>query len=458
MKELLELASFIENFNLEKVGKDVVEATKLCILDSVGVTLGAKDDKMLQSIKKVYDTYDENNNGRITLWGTDDKNNLRSAVFFNSMMGHILDFDDVHTNSKTHIGIVVVPAAWALCEYLNKSGKEFMEAVICGYEAMSRIGMGFGVSSHRNRGWHVTGTAGIFGAAAACAKLFEFDSNKIMDVFGIAGTQSSSTWAFSSDGATNKILHPGKAAANGLESCMLALGGMKGSHNILDAKDGGIFPMMSDEYDYFAVSKDLGKIYEILNVDKRPYPCSRSTHCAIDAALYLKKNNHIDNKNIDKIIVKTYSVGVKQCGESEASKNPTLPSDAKFSIPYTVATAMINNNVGLDDFSSNAITGENVQDLLKKVEVLEGKKFTDRYPSNWGCEMEVTTKDGVVYSTEIVDASGSLSSPLSKEQVLNKVYSCCNQYDKIWLEDIANKIMNLENMKSMISLSYPIKS
>jgi len=458
MKELLELASFIENFNLEKIGKDVVDATKLCILDSVGVTLGASDDKMLQSIKKIYNTYDENPKGEITLWGTDEKNNLRNAVFFNSMMGHVLELDDVHTNSKTHIGIIVVPAAWALSEYLNKSGKEFMEAVICGYEAMSRIGMGFGVSSHRNRGWHVTGTAGTFGAAAACAKLLGFDSNQIMDAFGIAGTLSSSTWAFITDGATNKILHPGKAATNGLESCMLVLGGMKGSHNILDAKDGGIFPMMSDEYDYLAVSKDLGRIYEILNVDKKPYPCCRSTHCAIDAALYLKTKNHIDDKNINKIIVKTYLVGLKQCGESETSKNPILPSDAKFSTPYTVATAMINNNVGLDDFDPNAIAREDVKDLLKKIVVLEDKKFTDRYPNNWGCEMEVTTKDGVVYSAEIVDASGSVSSPLSKEQVLNKIYSCCNQYDKIWLEDIANKIMNLENMKSMISLGYPMKS
>ena len=115
---------------------------------------------------------------------------------------------------------------------------------------MARIGMGFGVSAHRNRGWHVTGTAGTFGAAAACGKLLGFDEEKLLSAFGLAGTQSCSTWAFLSDGATNKVLHPARAAVSGLESCMLVLGGMKGSGRILDADDGGIFPMMSDGYDY----------------------------------------------------------------------------------------------------------------------------------------------------------------------------------------------------------------
>lgn len=94
------------------------------------------------------------------------------------MMGHTQEMDDVHTKSKTHIGTVVIPAAWGLAEYLGKCGQDFILAVICGYETMSRIGMAFGVSSHRNKGWHVTATAGTFGAAAACAKLLGLDAEQ----------------------------------------------------------------------------------------------------------------------------------------------------------------------------------------------------------------------------------------------------------------------------------------
>lgn len=196
------------------------------------------------------------------------------------MCGHILELDDVHITSKTHIGTVVVPAAWTLAQSLGKSGKDLITAVVCGYEVMARIGMGFGVSSHRNLGWHVTGTAGTFGAAAACGRLLGFTAEQMTAAFGLAGTQSCSTWAFLSDGATNKILHPGHAAASGLEACLLVLGGMRGSAHILDAQDGGIFPMMSHKYDYSLVCKDLGTVYETLNVDKKPYPCCRSTIAA----------------------------------------------------------------------------------------------------------------------------------------------------------------------------------
>ena len=286
MKELRELAEFVESFRLKGVGEEVIKAAKYCVLDTVGQALGAKDNPMIREIAKVYALCDGECSGRlVSFWGNEKKVPLRQAVFLNAMMGHTLELDDVHTNSKTHIGTVVIPAAWSLAEYLGKSGRDLLEAVICGYETMARIGMGFGVSSHRNRGWHVTGTAGGFGAAAACAKLLDFTSEQIVGAFGLAGTQACSTWAFLSDGATNKVLHPGRAAANGLESCLLVLGGMRGSSYILDAKDGGIFPMMSDEYDYALVSAGLGKVYELLRMDKKPYPCCRSTHGAIDAGI-----------------------------------------------------------------------------------------------------------------------------------------------------------------------------
>ena len=112
------------------------------------------------------------------IWGTGKRVPLLTAIFVNAMMGHTLELDDVHTDSKTHSGTVVVPAAWSMAEYLGKSGDEFLLAVICGYETMARIGMALGVSAHRNLGWHVTSTAGTFGAAAACAKLLGLDEDQ----------------------------------------------------------------------------------------------------------------------------------------------------------------------------------------------------------------------------------------------------------------------------------------
>lgn len=450
MKELRELAGFVSGFRLEDAGKTVVEAAENCVLDTIALALGAAGNEMFQGIRDTYLHYD--GKGEVTLWGTKEKVNLRTAVFLNAMMSHILELDDVHVRSKTHIGTVVIPAAWGVAEALGKSGKEFLEAVVCGYEVMARIGMGFGVSSHRNKGWHVTCTAGTFGAAAACGKLFGFDEGQMLDAFGLAGTQSCATWAFLSDGATNKILHPGRAASSGLESCFLVLGGMRGSARILNAEDGGIFPMMSDEYDYTLVSKDLGSVYEILRMDRKPYPCCRSTHCAIDAAIKLKEEYSLSVEQIRSIEVGTYKVGVKQCGAAKSSLHPELPTDAKFSTPYTVACALLYGTVALSDFTEAAIGRKEAGDLLRRVRVVEEPQFTDQYPAHWGCRMKIYMEDGMEYSTVVKDASGSEWAPLPRNHIVEKAKSCCRQYDSDWVERVVQFVFSVTEEMDMLKL------
>lgn len=463
MKTLENLARYVADFNLENKPERVIETAKQCILDTVGIASGAKDNPMFQQIKQVYLQYDNfmGTEGAAkpylaSIWGQKEKVNLRLAVFFNAMLAHTLELDDVHTNSKTHIGTVVIPAAWSLAEALHKSGKELLEAVICGYEVMSRIGMGFGVSSHRNKGWHSTGTAGTFGAAAACAKLFGFTAEQIIAAFGLAGTQSCTTWAFISDGATNKVLHPARAAVSGLESCLLVLGGMRGSANILDAKDGGLYAMMSDAYDYSLIDEGLTKEYEILRVDKKPYPCCRSTHCAIDAALALRKDNAINPGDIASVVVKTYLVGLKQCGLTETSKKPQLPTQAKFSTPYVVACALTDGSVTLSHFLPEQIARPELQELLQKVTVVEDEKFTKNYPNHWGCEMEITLLDGRNYVYTVTDASGSVLQPLTFEQICEKFKACCHSFSASWKNTVIKQIMGLETLKSVPALTYSI--
>ena len=171
MNELEQLSDFIFSFDLDNVPENVAETAKICVLDSFSAAVGAsKDSLIVDIIRKYKEFYNTGNENGISVWGHNIKLPVVQAVFINAMMGHKLELDDVHTNSKTHIGTVVVPTAICMAQYLGSSAKEFLEAVICGYEVMSRIGMGFGVSSHRNKGWHVTSTAGTFGAAAAAAR------------------------------------------------------------------------------------------------------------------------------------------------------------------------------------------------------------------------------------------------------------------------------------------------
>lgn len=451
MNELNQISKFIVNLNLDMMPDIVAEKAKVCVLDSFAVAVGASKDEEIESIIKEYKSiYSQENENDVFIWGHSIKMPVVQAAFLNSLMGHKLELDDVHTNSKTHIGTVVVPVAVCLAQYLKSSVKEFLEAVICGYETMSRIGMGFGVSSHRNKGWHVTSTAGTFGAAAAASKLLKLDEVETANALGMAGTQSFGLWAFLEDGASSKILHPARAASSGMESAFLAKAGMTGPVSILDAKDGSLYRAMSDEYDLSLVTKDLGEVYEIMNMDNKPYPCCRSTHCAIDSALYLKNEYGIDADNIKKIEVETYLVGFKQCGLTDGSRNPRTPTEAKFSTPYTMAVALINGQITLKDFKINAISDSKVQSLLKKVVVKPNEEFTNKYPEHWGCKTKVIMADENEYEVEITDASGSAYNPISKNDIEKKVTPLLKVAYKE-SDDVIKTILNIEEFSNLPS-------
>jgi len=448
MNELEQLSKFIVELNLNKVPKEVIETTKLCVLDSFAVAVGASKDELIENIINDYKSiYFVNNENDVHVWGHNIKLPVVQAAFLNSLMGHRLELDDVHTNSKTHIGTVVVPTAICLAQYLNSTNAEFLESVICGYETMSRIGMGFGVSSHRNKGWHVTSTAGTFGAAAVAAKLFKLDETKTTHALGMAGTQSFGLWAFLEDSASSKILHPARAASSGIEAAILAKAGMTGPKSILDAKDGSLFKAMSDNYDLSLVTKDLGAVYEILNLDNKPYPCCRSTHCAIDSALYLKNNYRIDIDLIKEIKVDTYLVGYKQCGLTEGSKNPKTPTEAKFSTPYTVAAALVDGQVTLEHFKEENIKNSKIQMLLNKVMVRANEEFTNRYPEHWGCKTKIIMVNDTEFTVEIKDALGSVYNPVSKNEIERKVIPLLGVAYKE--KDVIDKILNIENNQNL---------
>lgn len=451
MTQIRRLAAFVSGLALSDVPEHVRRTAELCILDTVGCGLGAAKNARIQN---VFEAYREiSGEGQAAdVWGMGHTLPLLGAILLNGAMSHTLELDDVHTKSKTHIGTVVIPAAWGMAQYLGSSGSEFLLAVICGYETMSRIGMGLGVSSHRNRGWHVTSTAGTFGAAAACAKLLGLDEDHTVWALGMAGTQSCGLWAFLADGAGNKVLHPARAAVSGTESALLSRAGMTGPEYILDARDGGMFPAMSDEYDYSLVDRDLGEVWEIMYMDNKPYPCCRSTHCTIDGALALREKYGLTADEIESIEVGTYLVGNKQCGMSESSRNPVKPTDAQFSTPYTVACAILSGGVTLKNFEPSAIADPAVRDLLGRVAVVTEDRFTRVYPEHWGCEVRVKCKDGRLLKQLVEDASGSVSNPLSPAQVRAKAAGLIRETCGDTADDIVAAVGRIGSMPALPSL------
>ncbi len=438
--ELRKLAGFIHGLTWEKLPGEVQEAVRYRVLDLVSVAVGASKEPL---VRRVADSYEKRcGEGGIHVWGFEKTYPLSAATMLNGMLAHVLELDDVHATSKTHGSASLIPAAWSCAEYLGSTGKEFLTAVVAGYEVVARIGMALGVSSHRNRGWHATSTCGVFGAAAACAKLLHLNIEETLFALGMAGTQSCGVWAFLGDGSNCKILHTGRAAANGLEAAFLAQAGMTGPEHILEAEDGGLFYAMSDGGDVKKISANLGTVWEILKMDMKPYPCCRSTHCAVDCALELRER--IDVSEIKQIEIGTYLVGYKQCAVSDGCLRPKTVLDAKFSTPYSVAAAFLRGRVSMEEFTPEAVADWKIQELLRKVTVKEIPHLTARYPEHWGCEMKVMMKDDTVHQYAVSDPSGSVVRPLTRVQALDKA--------KIFLkaayagreENLAEQILRLD--------------
>ena len=450
MSELAELAKFIVDLRPEEIPEDVKKAAVLHVLDTVGTAVGAASDRQIQSVLREWTKKDKG--GSVHIWGTGKQSGLSTSVFMNAMMAHTQEMDDVHTKSKTHIGTVVIPAAWGTAEYLGAGGKEFLLAVICGYEVMSRIGMAFGVSAHRNQGWHVTATAGTFGAAAAAGKLLGLDQENMVWALGLAGAQSFGTWAFLSDGATCKAVNPARAAQDGVEAALLARAGVSGPEHVLTSQDGGLFHMMTDQAVPALAVQDLGKKWQILDMDSKPYPSCRSTHCVIDGVLKLREKYQLSATDIDHIQIHTYSVGYKQCGAAPGSREPKTVVNAKFSSPFVAACAIVRGEVTLREMKEEIIQDPEIQDLLHKVQVEPDPAFTEAYPEHWGCRVQIYTKDGEVREALVPDASGSTARPLTEKQVKDKAVSLMEETVKELAEEYAGRILKIQEAPCMPAL------
>ncbi len=415
MRELQRLAEYAHQLSYDQFPPDVIEAARYAILDSIGAALGASRQDEITGYLDELLRWEAVPERSASIWGTSKRASIQIATLLNGIMGHALELDDVHVRSKSHVGAVVVPTAWTLTDALGKTMKDLIEAVVVGYEVMGRIGMSINVSSHRVKGFHATGTMGAFGAAAAAAKLLRLNPEQTISAFGIAGTQASGLWAFLAEGSTCKKLHPARAACNGIVAALLAKSGMTGPLHILDAKDGGLFNAMADGFDLSQITDGLGTTWEITMIDKKPYPCCRSTHPEIDAALKLREAIK-DIGSIDAIDVETYEIGVIQCG---SRPYPASPVEARFSIAYCVAAALLDGEIGLTHFTQACVDRSDLQALADKIAIHATEKYTLRYPGQWGCRMTIKLKDRMV-CTEIDDASGSVNCPMTRTQEKNK--------------------------------------
>lgn len=437
-----QLANYIVKMSFDQIPDDVIQFTKLCILDYFGAAIAGRDQAPIQMIDQFAKEMGGNEQATLVTGG---KSSIMNAAFVNGAASHIVELDDIHKGSIIHAATVVIPAALAVAEWKQLSGKEIITAVVVGYEVSYRIGEA--VSPSHYYFWHNTATCGTFGAAAATSKLLNLTEDQVIYALGNAGTQAAGLWEFIEDGAMTKQLHPGKAAMNGLMSTMLAQKNFTGAMKILEGKR-GFFNAMSEQFDSEKVTDRLGEQYKIVENSFKIHASCRHTHHVMDEMIELAKERKLVESDIARIVVKTYQVAINITDNAE----PETVYAAKFSLQFCTALALLTGKGGLQDFNETALWAHDIRSLMKRVTLMTDEEIDEDYPDKWGAMIEVYLKSGEVLTRRTDYPKGDPEKPLTSHELTTKFHTLAKSMPKETKVHFVNDVLTLEKQDTIHKL------
>lgn len=409
-----QLAAAIAGIRYEALPASAIAAAKTMSLDLIGCGLGAVNTHEMRAAAEVF--ADQAGKPEATVIGLPMRTSASSAAYLNGLCAHILEMDDTHRSSITHVGAAVIPAALAVAERENCSGKTFLAAVVVGYEAALRIANAV-QPSHWHRGFLSMGTCGSFGAAAAAGHILGADGETTANALGLAGiTAAGINSSIYGEGDMGKRLVPGHAAHSGVFAMLLALKGFTGSRNVLEQPK-GFCEAFADEYDLSLVMKEFGESWEVEKTSLKPYSCCRYYHAPIDGLLDIMRAEALTGDEIERIAVGTYGIAVHN---RPHRTEPGNPFDARMSMPYSLAVAAYRNGVSDDDFSEDLVGNPDVQAIARRVEIAEDKDATAIFPREWPAHVTVATRDGREFARSIAFPKGEPEAPMTRREIEEK--------------------------------------
>jgi 2-methylcitrate dehydratase PrpD len=429
------LAEYIVKARYEDLPEKVRKEGTRTLLNWVGVAIGGSHHETVDIASSALQPF--SGPPQAGLFGRRERFDVMNAAFLNGVSSHIFDYDDTHLKTIIHPAGPVASAILAYAEYAAKdgkaiSGRDFLNALVLGVETECRIGNAV-YPNHYDVGWHITGTAGVFGAAAAVSKLMGLDVQKTVWALGLAASQP--VGLRESFGSMNKSFNPGRAAANGLFAAILASKGYTSSDGMIEAKRGWA-NTISTKQDYAEILDGLGTRYEAALNTYKPFACGIVLHPAIDAAIQLRNENQLRADQIERIDLKVHPLVLELTGK----KTPQTGLEGKFSIYHSVAVAIIEGAGGEKQFSDRAVRDPAVVGLRSKVNpvVTAGVK-----PEQ--VDMTIVLKDGRTLHKVIEHAIGSLERPMSDADLERK------------FTDLAEGILPAEQIRRVMDLCWGVE-
>jgi len=406
-----EFGAFICSLKYEDLPEKVRILAKYCFLDWLASAYAGSQEQPVRMMLEVVKGMP--GKPECTLIPDGSKNICLLGALVNGASSHMVEMDDLHRASIFHPAAPIIPAALAIAEREQMTGRDLIVAIVVGYEVGIRVAKMVGKSHYHF--WHTTATCGTFGAAAAASKLLLLNPQQIVWALGSAGTQASGLWEFLSESAMSKQLHPGKAALNGILAALLAQRGFTGAEHIFEGER-GFCKATSNDYDFHEVTDGLGSEYQMEGNSFKLHASCGHIHAALDAALILMEETGVVPGEIEKVRVKLYSAALELLGNVPL----TSPYIAKFHIPFCIANALKFGEVGLEAFTQERLNDGDLRKLMARIELTSDDALDGEYPQKWGAIVEVSTKDGRILSKKVEYPKGDPQKPFSQEEVSEK--------------------------------------
>ena len=423
------LARYIVNARFDDLPAKVRTEGTRTLLNWVGVAVGGSQSETVGIAVAALDPF--SGPRQASLLGRSERFDIMNAAFINGVSSHIFDFDDTHLKTIIHPAGPVVSAALALAERQPVSGRDFLNAIVLGVETELRIGNAV-YPNHYDVGWHITGTAGVFGAAAAAGKLLGLTEQQMVWALGLAASQP--VGLRESFGSMNKSFNPGRAASNGIFAALLAAKNYTSSDGMIEAKRGWA-NTISTKQDYREILDGLGTRYEAALNTYKPFACGIVIHPALDAAIQLRNEYKLTPDKIARVDLKVHPLVLELTGK----KTPQIGLEGKFSIYHSVAVALVEGAAGERQYSDRAVRDPQVVALRGKVTAVVDPAIKPEQ-----VDMTITLNDGRTLHKFIAHAIGSLEVPMSDKQLEAK------------FRDLADGILPVAQVNALIATCWNV--
>jgi len=441
------LSKFVVETGFNDLPEDVITMTKKSVLDTLGCGIAgfSLEKESLEPVLKLVKDLGGKKEATVLVDGA--RTNFLQAAFANGTFIHSIDFDDTHQAALTHTSSVMVPAALALGERLQASGKELVLSIVVGFEAATKVGQS--VMPGLARFWHSTALNGTIGAAALAGKLLNLDPEKMNLTFGIAADIASGSIACIEFGDITKSLHAGMGAMKGLLAASLVKNGITAPRDIFDYPK-GYCNAYSDKPAPGRITKGLGNPFEITFNGLKAFPTILASHTAIQAAVKIVRREGIKPENIREISVKTYNL----VESSFCNYDPTTLLGARLSVPFCIAMAVAESEVSLHNFTEERVSDRTIRQIMQKIKVKGDPYLNSLYPEKFPAEVTIVTEDGSAFSEVEYYPKGAYRNPLSEEEFQSKFFDLATvTFPQRQAKDILDTVSRLEELSTTSELT-----